>query len=181
MSTKRVSLSISLIPAIFFFSLCLSASSAQLEDQLDPVEPYNAPSFEHVVDWINLASSDNQKFHNKVILVNFWATWCPPCIEELPAIQQVWQANSQSQFEVIAVNVGEPKDTVVRFLQSMKPDLEFPVAIDEHLTIYQDWEVSPLPTSFLVDKNGDVRYKVLGGRNFNGENIRKIIRQLIEE
>ena len=180
-TTKRATHYLAQFFVILLISLQPAVSSAQLSDQLDSIEPYSAPSFEHVVDWINLPNSDNQKFHNKVILVNFWATWCPPCIEELPTIQQVWQANSQSQFEVVAVNVGEPKDTVVKFLKTIKPDLEFPVAIDEQLTIYQEWEVSPLPTSFLVDKNGYVRYKVLGGRDFNGDNIRRIIRQLIEE
>ena len=162
------------------FGLLSSAGYGGLEDSLKEVDNRQAPKFQNV-QWINNSSSDSKFLSGKVVLVNFWATWCPPCVEELPSIQEVWKSHSREEFEVVAVNVGESKDDIEKFLTETGMTLEIPIVLDKSLDVYKQWGVSPLPTSFLVDRNGRFRYRALGGRNFDSDNIRAIIQNLIEE
>ena len=162
------------------FGLLSTAGYADLEDSLKEIDNRQAPKFQNV-QWINNSSSDSKFLSGKVVLVNFWATWCPPCVEELPSIQKVWKSHSREEFEVVAVNVGEKRDDIEKFQTETGMTLEIPIVLDKNLDVYKQWSVSPLPTSFLVDRNGRFRYRALGGRNFNSDNIRAIIQNLIEE
>ena len=176
----RHHLLVSAVLIVGLLNLQPAISEAALEDRLDPVASERAPWFGNV-QWFNSAVSGDDSFHDKVVLVNFWATWCPPCIEELPSMQMARASYDQTDFEVVAVNVGETRAEVQNFISAMKLSLRFPIVIDEKLKVYGNWEVRGLPTSFLVDRNGMIRFKAVGGRNFNSENIRSIIQGLINE
>jgi thiol-disulfide isomerase/thioredoxin len=162
------------------FGLLSTAGYAGLEDSLKEIDNRQAPKFQNV-QWVNNSSADSKFLSGKVVLVNFWATWCPPCVEELPSIQKVWKSHSREEFEVVAVNVGEKKDDIEKFLTETGMTLEIPIVLDKNLDVYKQWKVNPLPTSFLIDRNGRFRYRSLGGRNFNSDNIRAIIQNLIDE
>ena len=153
--------------------------SESLDDKFNAVENRAAPSFENL-QWVN---TDWQKadFRGKVVLVNFWGSWCPPCIEELPSIQRLWNSHSRSDFDVVAINVGEDEPTINKFLSTFIPRLEFPIVVDEDIKTYHVWEVGPLPTSLIVDRKGQIRYSAIGGRDFDSDNIRTIIKQLLSE
>ena len=154
-------------------------TSEGLDDKLTIVENTVAPSFDDL-KWLN-ASQQNVDFRGKVILVNFWASWCPPCVEELPSIQRLWISHDRSDFDVVAVNVGEDEPRIKQFLSIFSPKLEVPIAIDPDLETYGAWRVSPLPTTIVVDRIGQIRYSAIGGRNFDSDNIRSIIDRLIAE
>ncbi len=149
-------------------------------ERLSETSPSPAAGF-NGAHWINTANSEAALLDGKVVLVNFWATWCPPCLEELPSIQKLWASLDRSDFEVVAVNVGEDQKTVERFLQNFDPQLEFPIVLDKDLTVYRDWEVSPLPTTFIVDRSSKVRFKGIGEFNFDSDAIRSDITNLIQE
>ena len=117
----------------------------------------------------------------KVLLVNFWATWCPPCVEELPTMQSVWQHYPRDQFEVIAVNAGETREQITKFLGKFPTQIDFPISIDELSDTFKAWNVRALPSSFIVDKQGHIVYKAEGGRDFMSEDIRGLIQKLIDE
>ncbi len=162
------------------FALIPSGINAALKDDLEEVSGRTAPSL-HEVQWFNRSGEFAKSLEGKVLLVNFWATWCPPCIEELPSIQNAHEFFDQNDFEVIAVNTGETADMIEQFLPALPMTIKVPIALDERLAVYAAWRVSPLPTTFLVDRSGRIRYQAIGGRNFASGNIRSIIQNLIDE
>jgi peroxiredoxin len=117
----------------------------------------------------------------RVVVVNFWATWCPPCIEELPTMQKLWEKTRDQGLDVLAVNVGEPADRIQQFLHEFEPELTFPILLDPDGEAFQAWDVRGLPKTYVVDKRGQVIYEAEGGRNMNSEHIREQLRALINE
>ena len=174
----------SLYCAIAFIAgiLLASQTSAQSLDNPDipgAVDPTPAPGFPNA-QWLNVSPEGNDFLKGKVVLVNFWATWCPPCIEELPTIQALWDSKEREDFEVVAVNVGEPREQVEEFLNEFGYVLEFPIVLDLDLEIYKLWKVRPVPTTYIVDRLNSIRYKGLGEFDFNSEKNRALIDNLIQ-
>ena len=99
-------------------------------------------------------------YRGKVVLVNFWATWCQPCREELPSLEQLRVALRGRPFEVLAVNVNEGQSRVSRFLAEVP--LRFPVLLDRNGDAQRAWRVRGLPATFLLDPDGLIRYWYLG-------------------
>ncbi len=155
-------------------------ASANSKTDLTEVTGRVAPSFDDV-HWLNQSEAFGNSLAGKVLLVNFWATWCPPCIEELPSIQNSRDFFSQDDFEVVAVNAGETAAVIEEFLPSLPTSLTFPIIVDERLAVYAAWQVRPLPTSFLVDRNGVIRYQAIGAKDFESSIIRNLIQSLIDE
>ncbi len=118
-----------------------------------------APNFTlHSLDGDEVSLSD---YKGKKILVNFWATWCPPCKKEMPAIQQ-FSKEANEDLVVIAVNI-DPENDVVAFANEYK--LTFPILLD-----YQDvdkpvsdnYQVMAIPTTFFIDSEGNIQNKFIG-------------------
>lgn len=118
-------------------------------------------------------------YAGKVVLVNFWASWCPPCIKEMPEMAKLKQRMEGRPFEILALNVGEKKYKVWKFVRLVEFDL--PVLLDTSSDAFRAWGVETLPTSFLVDAEGRVRYRVRGDPGWNRENTIAVIEQLIAE
>ncbi|MBI4995547.1 MAG: TlpA family protein disulfide reductase [Rhodocyclales bacterium] len=120
--------------------------------------------------WVDLAN-----LKGRVVLINFWATWCPPCRKEFPSLGRVRKLFKASEFEVVAVNVGEDPDTVFSFAGNT----EFPVLFDRDAKAMTSWSVRGLPTTFLVDRQGRLAFRATGGREFDDPDIVAAIRQLL--
>ena len=120
-------------------------------------------------------SVDLAQYKGRVVLVNFWATWCPPCRKEFPSLGRVRKRFKPSEFEVIAVNVGEDPDTVFSFAGIT----DFPVLFDRDSKTMAAWSVRGLPTTFLVDRQGRLAYRATGGREFDDADIVALIRSLL--
>ena len=121
--------------------------------------------------WVDLA-----KLKGRIVLVNFWATWCPPCRKEFPSLGRVHKLFKPSEFEVIAVNVGEEPDTVFSF----SGNTEFPVLFDRDAKAMASWSVRGLPTTYLIDRQGRIAYRATGGREFDDADIVATIKQLLK-
>lgn len=121
-------------------------------------------------------SVDLAQYRGKVVLVNFWATWCPPCRKEFPSLGRVKKLFKPSEFEVLAVNVGEDPDTVFSFAGHTV----FPVLFDRDSATMKAWSVRGLPTTFLVDRQGHLVYRATGGREFDDPEIVANIQALIK-
>ena len=118
-------------------------------------------------------------YRGKVVLLNFWASWCPPCIYEMPELMRLKQSLSDKPFEILAVNVGEKKYRVRKFAKVI--NLELPVLLDMKNKAFDDWGVRTLPTSFLIDANGQVRYRIQGNPGWEHEDTLAVIQQLVSE
>lgn len=121
------------------------------------------------------------KYRGKVVLLNFWATWCPPCIREMPSMERLHQQVAAEDFKVLAVNQMEDIDQVFAFTGQLDVDPTFEILFDANSEVSQAYAVRGLPTTYLIDKKGNIRYRAVGGREFNHPEVIKIINQLIEE
>ena len=173
----RILIALALISCTFNTATAQNAAQTNVPTSIDPLP---APGFIGA-QWINRPSADNEFLKGKVVLVNFWATWCPPCIKELPSILKLWSSLDRDDFEVVAVNVGENRAAVQAFLDKFDPKLEFAIALDTDLEIYNSWEIRPIPTTYIVDRENNWRYKGLGEFDFDSAKIRTLIQQLIQE
>lgn len=121
--------------------------------------------------WVDL-----RQYRGRVVLVNFWATWCPPCRKEFPSLGRVRKLFKPSEFEVLAVNVGEDPETVFSFAGAPA----FPILFDRDSQAMAGWPVPGLPTTFLVDRRGRLVAKAVGGREFDDPAIVASIKQLLK-
>lgn len=120
-------------------------------------------------------------YRGKVVVINFWATWCPPCLEEMPSMQQVWEDLQGPQFEILAINVSEDDFAIGNFIDGMVPEPGFPILKDEDMGVVGAWQVRALPTTLVVDKQGRIIYRALGGRDMNSDSIRAQLKGLMDE
>lgn len=147
---------------------------------LSPVEPPRpAPQFSLPdIDGRRHALAD---YKGKVILLNFWATWCPPCRREMPSMEKLHRALKGRPFQVIACDQQEDSDTVFAFTGQFEPSPSFPLLLDSKSDVAKLYGVPGLPTSFLIDKAGNIVYRAVGGRDFGDPAIRALIERLMAE
>ncbi|MGC9399387.1 MAG: TlpA family protein disulfide reductase [Anaerolineae bacterium] len=91
-------------------------------------------------------------YRGQVVLVNFWASWCPPCQEEMPTLEAYYQAHKDEAFVIIGVNVKDSPDAVNAFLEDHS--VSFPLVLDREAKVAGAYNVTGLPTSFFVDREG---------------------------
>ena len=120
---------------------------------------------------------DLTRYRGKVVLVNFWATWCPPCRKEFPSLGRVRKLFKAADFEVLAVNVGEDPDAVFSFAGSP----EVPVLFDRDSQTMARWPVKGLPTTLVVDRQGRLALRAVGGREFDDPAIVGQLRELLKQ
>jgi peroxiredoxin len=118
-----------------------------------------------------------EDYRGQVILVNNWATWCPPCKTEMPELQAYYTAHTTEGFVVVAIESGEPADQVTFFVQEYR--MSFPIWLDPQSTaleIFQNWN---LPNSYVIDRDGIVRLSWTGG--INQLTLEQYVTPLLEE
>ncbi len=120
-------------------------------------------------------------YRGKVVLLNFWATWCPPCVREMPSMERLQQQIGEDGFKVIAANQMENPDDVFAFTGQLEMDPTFDILFDRKSKVSQAYAVRGLPTTYLIDKKGNIRYRAVGGREFDHVEVIKIIKQLMAE
>ena len=157
--------------------ICLTLAQAAVSRELSP---YTAQPGTATFDLPDVKGQQHnlEDYRGQVVLVNFWASWCPPCIQEMPVLEKLQQKLNEQPFEILAVNVGEAKYRVWKFVKLINFGL--PVLLDERKDTFNAWGVSVLPTSFLIDKQGRIRYRVQGETELDSEAV-ALIETLINE
>ena len=126
-----------------------------------------------------LVDLDDKKFdlaslHGRVVVVNFWATWCPPCRQEFPSLGRLQKLFKPQDLTVLAVNVGEDADTVFSF--TGHPGIT--VLLDRDAKAMAAWPVKGLPSTFVIDRAGRMVLRAVGGREFDDPAILAQLRAL---
>ncbi|KZL92901.1 TlpA family protein disulfide reductase [Clostridium magnum] len=100
----------------------------------------------------------------KRVFLNFWASWCPPCKAEMPDIERLYEETKDSDLVILAVNLGEDKDTVKSFID--KNNYKFRILLDSDQTVAEQYSITSIPTSFFIDKNGTIVAKKIGAMTY---------------
>jgi len=117
-------------------------------------------------------------FKGKIVVLNFWATWCPPCKEEMPSIQTLWQKTKGKALELVAVSEGESPSTVSSFVKAK--GYTYPFYVDEAGSLGTMFGVQGIPTTFIFDKNGLAIARVVGGRSYDTPELIALLSELAD-
>ena len=112
-------------------------------------------------------------WRGRTVVVNFWATWCEPCRDEMPSLGRLRTRLAGKPFEVIAVNVGESPDRVARFTRDVP--VAFPILFDRESETARRWKVRGYPTSFVIGPDGRIRYYFVGELDWSRDDLVRII------
>ncbi len=115
----------------------------------------------------------------QVVMINFWASWCGPCRQEMPLMQEIYDKYKKLGFTIWAVNVDEDTALADEFLQDVK--VSFPILYDTENKVSELYDVEAMPTSIMVDRNGDMRFLHKGYQPGFEDKYAKEVKQLIRE
>lgn len=167
-----------------FLTLLCSPLAAQegipeLSYRLTQLEqPIDAPGF--TLNDMDDEPHSLRDYRGNWVLINFWATWCPPCRKEMPSLERLYQAFSDRPFRVLAVNQWEDTDHVFSYMGELNVFPSFPILFDPESRVSEAYGVRGLPTSFIIDPQGRIVYRAVGGREFDHPEVLRLIRELLE-
>ena len=119
------------------------------------------------------------QFRGKVVLLNFWATWCGPCRVEMPAMEQLYRTLPRKEFEILAVSTDSQGATVTRPFQKQM-GFTFPILHDSEYQVGLAYGARTIPITFMVDRQGVVRQKIFGARDWDSPAARDLIHALMK-
>jgi thiol-disulfide isomerase/thioredoxin len=130
------------------------------DDDCAPALEADGPAAELALEQLSGGQLTIQDLAGDVLLLNTWATWCPPCRKELPALEAVYRRYRQQGLIVLGVNIGESREIVERFVT--RSGLTFPILLDPDEASLPAFGTISLPSSFLIDRQGNVRARWIG-------------------
>jgi len=137
-----------------------------------------APAPEFRLKDVNEKSFSLRDYRGKIVLLNFWATWCPSCKLEMPSMETLHKALGNKGLMVFAVNVRESADDVKAFFQEHR--LSFPALLDEDGDAFERFNVWSLPTTFIIGKKGELLGRVIGYRDWGSDQTMGVLQRLLE-
>ncbi|OGI40862.1 MAG: hypothetical protein A2140_09235 [Candidatus Muproteobacteria bacterium RBG_16_62_13] len=160
--------------ALLFWPVLLSGASPGAQSLSPVAQPFPAPEF-------RLKSEDGKEyrlgdFRGQVVVLNFWATWCPPCRYEMPSMERARLKVEGQGIVILAVNVGEDETTVFAFTGRYR--VKFPLLLDRDGSVIGQYPVIGLPTTFVIDPRGYVTHRAIGGREWDDDGLLEQLRQL---
>jgi cytochrome c biogenesis protein CcmG, thiol:disulfide interchange protein DsbE len=117
-------------------------------------------------------------YRGKVVLVNFWATWCEPCRAEMPSMDRLRGSLEGKPFAVLAVNLAEPLSRIEKFVDATP--VRFPLLRDRDGSAAKAWKAKLLPASFLIGRDGRIRYVAYGELDWTSEPVRARVNELLQ-
>lgn len=158
---------------LLYLTLFLLTHIVQAAEEGQPAPACNA----------KLAGSDTNldlnAYKGKVVLIDFWATWCPPCKQSMPFLNSLRNERQQDGFEVVAINVDEDSEAAKQFLQQNPVD--YTMAFDPAGDCPKNFDVKAMPSSYLIDKTGTVRLVHLGFRDEDRGPLTEQVNKLLAE
>jgi thiol-disulfide isomerase/thioredoxin len=120
-----------------------------------------------------------RQYRGKVVFLNFWATWCIPCREEMPALEQLHQTFQRQDLIILAINLKEGAEQVKTFFQTRT--FSFPALLDQNGSVFRDYSVAGMPTTYLIGRDGKLLARGVGARDWTRPEGQELIRNLIKK
>jgi thiol-disulfide isomerase/thioredoxin len=158
-------------------SAASSAASPPLGHLMEPIAP-PLPAADFTLADVDGEPLRLADLRGKVVMLNFWASWCPPCRREMPSMQRLYQQYAEQGLVVVAVNQWEDADLVFEFVGRLDPEPSFPILLDRGSKVAELYGVKGLPTTYLIDRDGNMRYRAMGGRDFDHPAVAQLIESL---
>ena len=157
-----------------------SQASAEASPVLERVGPRVGPTAPNFQLWdLNGNPISLAEYRGRVVLVNFWATWCGPCRVEMPAMERLYREFNRKDFEILAVSTDPQGVAVTRpFKESL--GLSFPILHDSDFRVGVAYGARTLPITFLVDRQGMIRHRIFGARDWESPEARQLIQTLLK-
>lgn len=134
------------------------------------------PSIDFTLPRLEGGETSLSSHQGSVVLLNFWATWCPPCREELPSMVRLQEELGDENFTILAVSLQEESDLVASFLE--ENGFELPVLLDRTGQVGGEYGVRGIPTSYVLDTNGRVLGMLVGAREWDSPDVLELMRHL---
>lgn len=168
-NTKQASFQIALFKHyfLFFIFLILMTGCSKDNEPVATLAELNKPAPDFTLVDLHGKSWQLSSLRGKVVFINFWATWCPPCLEEMPSMQELYVNMANAPFQMLAIlNNDRPE-----FAQNMadKAGLTFPILFDPESKTSTRYELTGVPETFIVDPQGILREKFIGPRPWNSQ------------
>ena len=141
--------------------------------------PVSGPAPDFTLKSLDGTNMKLSEMAGNVVLINFWASWCGPCREEMPLLNALHNKYQPLGFTVLGINVEEQVDSARGFLRDFPVD--FPVLLDNRNQVSQLYEVVAMPTTVVVDRDGKLRYLHRGYKSGDEEKYRQMVKQLVRE
>ena len=162
----------------FLFVLLLSSGVQAAERKLAELKPAGGVAPKPLA--LKTLAGDTQdlaRLKGKVVLVNFWATWCEPCRDEIPSMERLRARFAAQGLEVLAVNLDEPESRVRGFLE--KTPMQFTVLLDPSKVAAKEWSARILPASYVIGRDGRLHYVAVGEIDWDAPATQKHIEGLL--
>ncbi|MFA6021082.1 MAG: TlpA disulfide reductase family protein [Rhodospirillales bacterium] len=139
--------------------------------------PLRAPPFR--LSGLNGETASNASFKGRVVLLSFWATWCPPCKAEFPSIERLQASFPASDFQVVAVAVSDSAESITRFLGNRPAP--FPILLDADRKVTNDYRAAGIPVAYLLDRQGRLVAVKSGILTWDAPSVRALVEHLVKK
>lgn len=145
------------------------------------LKPFKGKFLPYPIDLKDASGKRYQKddYKNQVTVINFWATWCPPCVKEIPSLNRLREQMQDIPFELISVNYAESPATIIDFLK--KVDVHFPVLLDESGKVSVRWKVIAFPSTFIIGADGKIHYGVNAAIHWDNPEVISAFKDLYDK
>ena len=156
------------------------AASANYSASYLGIQEYSSPkdAKEFTLKDVTNKKVNLKDYRGKVVMLNFWATWCAPCREEMPSMEKLYKQFKEKGFVIIAVASGEDINSVNKFMKQY--NLTFPTLIDSDYKVSDNYKVWALPTTYFINPRGQIIGKAQGGRDWDTKQANQYITSLLQ-
>ncbi|MBI5044108.1 MAG: TlpA family protein disulfide reductase [Nitrospirae bacterium] len=183
---KKVFILISIVAASFLLGSFLGVTvDAERNSQKDVrLVAANIPEVSRPAPDFALKDTSGKKislssYKGRVIMINFWATWCPPCRQEMPSMEALFKEYNKRGFEVLAISSDSQGEKIVKPFMEFY-ELTFSALMDADGEVHSLYGVTSIPTTYIVDKNGNIVQKIMGPRDWKDKNTKGMIEKLLQ-
>lgn len=157
-------------------SALLAATPAAAVEEGELAPDFTLPGVRAVDDTVQLSA-----LRGKVVYVDFWASWCLPCLRSLPQINELYAQYRDQGFEVVAITIDDPVEDALDFLDDLEVPISYSVVLDATADVMDQYRVVGMPTSFLIDREGVIRKVHKGFREGDTELLEQSLQPLLAE